>query len=135
MDRGEKMKLGYIVALLMIVLMVGCATKEAPPAAPEPTPPAAPETPPAAPEAAPEAPAEEAPAEEAPAEEVVEEEPELTEADMSQIERLKTACERGNAGLCAALKNRYDIDWPPEEPVEEPVAEEPAEVEVAGEEI
>jgi len=123
------MKLGYIVALLMIVLMVGCATKEAPPAEAPPaeTPPA--ETPPAAPEA---------PAEEAPAEEVEEEaEPELTEAQLADIARLKTVCERGNAGLCAALKNRYGIDWPPAV-VEEPAAEETTAeetVEVAGEEI
>jgi len=55
------MRLGYIVALLMIVLMVGCATTQpaAPPAAPA-TPPAAPATPPAAPETPPAAPAEDA---------------------------------------------------------------------------
>lgn len=58
------MKVGYIVALLMIILIAGCATqKESAPAAP-PAAPAAPETPPAVPEApaAPETPAEETPA-------------------------------------------------------------------------
>ncbi len=112
------MKLGYIVALLVIVLMVGCA---APPVA-EPTAPAeeaAPATPPAE-EAAP-------PAEEAapPAEEAAE--TGLSDADLANIERLKGPCERGNAGLCAALKSQYNIDWPPAV-VEEPEAsDEPVE--------
>ena len=50
----------------------------------------------------------------------VEEEPEIeeelaewTDEDLANIERLKGPCERGNVGLCAALKNQYNIDWPP----------------------
>jgi len=121
------MRVGYIiaVALLVLVFMVGCATQEETPTTPEtpPTIPEAPaeeaETPPALPEAPAEAPAEE--------------ESELSDAEQAQIERLKTACERGNAGLCAALKNRYNIDWPPAVTEEPETVEEP--VEVSGEEI
>ena len=76
---------------------------------------------------------------EAPVEDVVEEEaePELTEAQLADIERLKGPCERGAIQTCLVLKNRYGIDWPLEV-AEEPVAEEELaaeEVEVAGEEI
>ncbi len=65
MQRGEKMKYAYAIALFLIVLMVGCAQPQAPPAAPPPAAPAAPEAPPAAP-AAPEAPPAEPAAPEAP---------------------------------------------------------------------
>lgn len=118
------MKIGYIVALMMIVFIVGCATKEAPPAAaPAAAPPA--EAPPAAPEVPVEI---EAPAEEAPAEAA-----EPTSADEAHIERLKGPCERGAIQSCLVLRNRYGIDWPPEVVEEPEVAEET--VEVAGEEI
>lgn len=49
------MKYAYVMALFLVVLMVGCAPKETPPAAP----PAAPATPPAAVPEEPAAPAEE----------------------------------------------------------------------------
>ena len=109
------MKLGYIVALLMIVLMVGCATTTEPAAPAAPAPPA--EEPPAAP-VAPAAPPEETLPEEA-------ETAEPTDADAEHIERLKGPCERGSIQSCLVLKNSYGIDWPLE------VAEEPEELEDA----
>ena len=113
-----KIKIAYMVALLMIILMVGCATKEAAPEAPEEAAPAVPAVP-----------VEEAPA--APVEEVVEAAPEEgaaipAEVDQTTIDRLKAACERGALSVCLALKNQHGIDWPPEV-VEEAEPEVPAE--------
>jgi PBP1b-binding outer membrane lipoprotein LpoB len=107
------MKAIYIVALLMIVLMVGCTTTqpEAAPAAPVET---APEAPPAQVEA---------PLETEPAEAEVE----LSDAEMDRIDSLKAACERGALAVCLSLKNVHGIDWSPAEVAEEPVVEEPVE--------
>jgi nucleoid-associated protein YgaU len=105
------MKLWYLAAILMIALLIGCANESAQTAAPEePAAPAAPAEP-AAPavEAPPEPPAEEtAPVEETPAETT-----QTIQADQAQIDRLKAACENGNAGLCAALKTQYGIVMQP----------------------
>ncbi|MBU0627703.1 MAG: hypothetical protein KKC75_00815 [Nanoarchaeota archaeon] len=114
------MRIRYIVAILAIVLMIGCAAPQTTePAAPAAEPPAAPAveepTTPTIPDAS---------AEEMPTAEVPVEEAEISDADQAQVERLKDACEKGNAGLCAALKTRYNIEWPPaisEEPVGETI--------------
>ena len=106
------MKAIYVVALLMIVLMVGCATKQ-PEAAPE-VPAETPDAPPAQVEAPPEA-------------EPVEAEAELSDADQERIESLKAACERGALAVCLSLKNVYDIDWPPAEAPVETAPEAPPE--------
>ena len=105
------MKVSYIVALLMIVLIVGCAAPETPPAAPPAAPPATP--------AAPAAPAEEAPAET--------EAPVVSDANQAHIDRLKPVCERGSLQSCLVLKNTYGIDWPPAVAEEPEVAEETTE--------
>ena len=104
------MKAGYIVALLMIVLMVGCTTTQ-----PEAAPAAPAETAPEAPPTQVEAPLETVPVNEA--------ETELSDVDQIKIESLKAACERGALAVCLSLKNVYGIDWPPEV-AEESAAEE-----------
>ncbi len=101
------MKLGYIIAILVGLLLIGgCkqAVVEEPEAAP------------------------------APAEPVVVEEPEPETVDTGiaeqiesissvsvddKVEMLKKACRAGNAGICAALKTKYGIVLDAEEPVAE----------------
>lgn len=98
----------------MIVLMVGCTTTQ-----PEAAPAAPVETAPEAPPAQVEAPLDTEPVEEA--------ETELSDVEVTQIDNLKAACERGALAVCLSLKNVHGIDWPPAEAVEEPVVEEPPE--------
>ncbi|MFC1800828.1 hypothetical protein ACFLYT_02115 [Nanoarchaeota archaeon] len=98
-----------ILAVLLIatMMLLGCSKEPAPAPAPvEPEPVA----PPAEPEPAP-APVEPEPVEAAPAVETqgLEETKDASSLDDERIERLKTACVAGNAGLCAALE-RYGID-------------------------
>ena len=131
------MKLRYLVILVMVLLLIGCAKKPVEPAEETPT-----ETPQVEiqPETTPavETPAEEA--EEAVPEPVVEEVKvtkeeatgvaatiegdyseqfdievavgALSEDDQETYYRLKAACDRGNAGLCAALERFEEKHWP-----------------------
>lgn len=134
------MKWTYLIGLLLVALMVGCAA---------PTEPAAPVTEPEAPAAEPVAPVEEpvAPVEEpvapavedttasdimAPTGEMMEADTvdtsELTESELAQLESMKNACNRGSLNLCVALKTHYDIDMSPGDldvvtPAESPASE------------
>ena len=127
------MKWKYLIGLLLVSFMLGCAspTEEAPADTAADTTPE-----PAAPVA--EAPVE-APVEAAPAEDAADEdassmiEPEqvdisgLTDLELAQIEDLKSACSKGALGLCTALKTRYGIDMSPGDAIAEEAAEAPVE--------
>jgi hypothetical protein len=112
------MKIGYIVAILVaLLLIVGCKTPE--PVVEEP----------------------EVVVEEPVVEEVVPEEPakpsdaiaidtsEMNDADKATLQRYKDACDAGNAGLCAALERMEERlgvsaeEVLPEESMEEVVEE------------
>lgn len=88
------MKAVIIALLVGLVLIAGCQKAAAPVAPTEPS------AQPSAPEAA-------------PTEPTTGSAPVLQE-DQAVIDRYVTACKAGNAGLCATLKNKYNMDVSPE---------------------
>ncbi len=88
------MKVGYIIAVLAVLLLiVGCKTTEEVPA------PTAPSAPVEEPEVV-----DEVVEEAKPSDDINIDTTTLSDADQDAIERYKKACDAGNAGLCAALK-------------------------------
>lgn len=108
------MKIGYIAAILVgLLLIVGCSKPAVQEAAP--VTPTAPAVEPVAPEPVAE-----------PVKTVTGNEPVL-DKDQATIDRLTKACKAGNAGVCVTLKNKYGITVEKESAAQQEAAELPAE--------